>query len=144
MFLQRAFRQRKESYIRQLEQENKTYREMEKTFKGMQLENYALREYVITLQSRLLDVQGEFPTPPPNVNLSQPGNGSEARISDEHEQHGTGATHINSGTPLEAVARAVAGLAAQEEMNQSQHQYPDDQEMKDEESTEDTRTADAC
>lgn len=117
---------------------------MEKTFKTMQSENYALREYVITLQSRLLDVQGEFPTPPPNINLSQPGNGAEARISEEHEQHeqhGATSGHMNSGTPLEAVARAVAGLAAQEEMNQSQHQYPDDQEMKDEGPTEDTRTA---
>lgn len=139
-FPQRAFRQRKETYIRQLEQENKTFREMEKGFKTMQSENYALREYVITLQSRLLDVQGEFPTPPPNVNLSQPSGVSEARIS-EHEQHSAGPSHVNSGTPLEAVARAVAGLAAQEEMNQSHQQYPNDQEMKDEGATQDTRTA---
>jgi hypothetical protein len=45
---------------------------MEQSFETLQSENYALRECVIHLQSRLLDAQGEFPKPPPNVNLSQP------------------------------------------------------------------------
>ncbi|TDZ29655.1 putative transcription factor kapC, partial [Colletotrichum spinosum] len=66
---QRAFRQRKEGYIKKLELQNKEYEEMEQSYKAMQSENYALREYVIHLQSRLLEAQGEIPQPPPNVNL---------------------------------------------------------------------------
>lgn len=34
-------------------------------------ENYQLREYVINLQSRLLELQGEVPELPPNIDLSQ-------------------------------------------------------------------------
>jgi len=120
---------------------------MEKAVKTMQSEHYALREYVITLQSRLLDLGAEIPPPPPNVSLSQSGGGgTEPRINEHehesHEQHAAGPSHMNTGTALEAeaVARAVAGLAAQE-MNQGQHQYANDQVMKDEPGTQDTRTA---
>lgn len=35
-------------------------------------ENYQLREYVINLQSRLLEAQGEVPELPPNIDLTQP------------------------------------------------------------------------
>lgn len=38
----------------------------------MQSENYQLREYIINLQSRLLDTQGEVPEVPGNIDLSQP------------------------------------------------------------------------
>ena len=48
------------------------YVEMENNYKAMQTENYTLREYVINLQSRLLDAQGEFPQPPPNLILHAP------------------------------------------------------------------------
>jgi hypothetical protein len=34
-------------------------------------ENYQLREYVINLQSRLLEAQGEVPELPPNIDLTQ-------------------------------------------------------------------------
>lgn len=124
---------------------------MEKTVKTMQSEHYALREYVITLQSRLLEVGAEIPPPPPNVSLSQSGGGTEPRINEHehghghehesHEQHAAGPSHMSTGTSLEAeaVARAVAGLAAQE-MNQGQHQYANDQVMKDDPGTQDTRT----
>ncbi|KAF7542888.1 hypothetical protein G7046_g10096 [Stylonectria norvegica] len=56
---QRAFRQRKEGYIKKLEQQVREYMEMEVNFKTMQAENYALREYVIHLQSRMLETQGD-------------------------------------------------------------------------------------
>ncbi|KAM7206871.1 putative transcription factor kapC [Naviculisporaceae sp. PSN 640] len=69
---QRAFRQRKEGYIKKLEQQVREYTEMEINYKQIQAENYSLREYVIHLQSRLLDAQGEFPQPPPNLNLGHP------------------------------------------------------------------------
>lgn len=38
----------------------------------MQQENYQLRDYIINLQSRLLESQGEFPQPPANINLQHP------------------------------------------------------------------------
>ncbi|KAF4974655.1 hypothetical protein FZEAL_8455 [Fusarium zealandicum] len=134
---QRAFRQRKEGYIKKLEQQVRDYMEMEQGFKTMQSENYALREYVIHLQSRLLDLQGEFPPPPPNVNLSHtvPPTSGPATSAPESEPSNPAA-----GTPLEAVAQAVAGLAAQEQMAE-RHQYSGTQ-FKPEPSAEDTRTAD--
>jgi hypothetical protein len=45
---------------------------LEENFKAIQTENYSLREYIIHLQSRLIESQGEFPQPPPNVNLNHP------------------------------------------------------------------------
>lgn len=88
---------------------------MENSFKQLQSENYALREYVIHLQSRLLDTQGEVPPPPPNVNLSQQSH------TGEHSHLGEAGPSDGAGTPLEAVAQAVAGLAAQEQLNEERH-----------------------
>jgi hypothetical protein len=45
---------------------------LEENYKAIQTENYSLREYIIHLQSRLIESHGEFPQPPPNVNLSHP------------------------------------------------------------------------
>ncbi|KJZ79293.1 hypothetical protein HIM_01444 [Hirsutella minnesotensis 3608] len=128
---QRAFRQRKEGYIKKLEQQVREYNDMEQTFKAMQSENYALREYVIHLQSRLLDIQGEIPQPPPNINLAQPSAPPPPPPSVPEQP----STSPGVGTPLEAVAQAVAGLAAQEQMTEAQQSYGNRGE-------EDTRTAD--
>ncbi|WDK11657.1 bZIP transcription factor [Colletotrichum graminicola] len=113
---QRAFRQRKEGYIKKLEQQVRDYMEMEQQYKAMQSENYALREYVIHLQSRLLDVQGEVPQPPPNVNLQHPSMPAPAVPTSGPE-----IPPSNAGAgPLEAVAQAVAGLQAQEQLAERQ------------------------
>lgn len=85
---------------------------MEHSFKATQMENYALREYVIHLQSRLLDAQGEFPQPPPNLNLSQPPQAVASSSADP-----TPAVTGVSGTSLEAVAQAVAGLQESERLS---------------------------
>ncbi|EAW13549.1 bZIP transcription factor [Aspergillus clavatus NRRL 1] len=69
---QRAFRQRKEAHIRDLEGKVKAYETMGEAIKALQAENYQLREYIINLQSRLLDTQGEVPELPGNIDLSQP------------------------------------------------------------------------
>lgn len=45
---------------------------MEHNYKVLQNENYALREYVIQLQSRMMDSQVEVPQPPPGLNISPP------------------------------------------------------------------------
>ncbi|KAI9645279.1 hypothetical protein NHQ30_006014 [Ciborinia camelliae] len=67
---QRAFRQRKEGYIKKLEEQVRDFHALEDNYKAIHAENYSLREYIIRLQSRLIESQGEFPQPPPNINLS--------------------------------------------------------------------------
>lgn len=121
---------------------------MESSYKQIQSENYALREYVIHLQSRLIDTQGEFPQPPPNINLNQPGppppgvqdpqgaapppaQSPEAPTPSVGPVAPGPAAHVPepqrssapAGAPLDAVAQAVAGLAAQEQLAERQ-QYP--------------------
>lgn len=50
----------------------KEYENMSEGYKSLQSENYQLREYIINLQSRLLDTQGEVPELPGNIDLGQP------------------------------------------------------------------------
>lgn len=66
---QRAFRQRKEGYIKKLEEQVKEFQTMEQNFRALQNENYQLREYILNLQSRLLENQSDFPPAPSHVNL---------------------------------------------------------------------------
>ncbi|KAI9851552.1 MAG: hypothetical protein M1838_003384 [Thelocarpon superellum] len=69
---QRAFRQRKETYIKKLEEKVKDLHALEENYKAIQAENYQLRDYIINLQSRLIESQGEFPQPPSNIDLTHP------------------------------------------------------------------------
>ncbi|KAJ5110514.1 hypothetical protein N7532_001049 [Penicillium argentinense] len=68
----RAFRQRKETYIRKLEDEVKGLEECRNKITNLSNENYQLRDYIITLQSRLMDMSAEVPELPPNIDLHQP------------------------------------------------------------------------
>ncbi|KAJ5640206.1 uncharacterized protein N7484_008068 [Penicillium longicatenatum] len=68
---QRAFRQRKETYIRKLEDENKNIESFKDTMAKLVNENYSLRDYVINLQSRLMEAQIDVPDLPPNIDLTQ-------------------------------------------------------------------------
>ena len=43
---------------------------MEQSFRALQNENYQLREYILTLQSRLLENQSDIPPAPSQVNVS--------------------------------------------------------------------------
>jgi hypothetical protein len=89
------------------------YAEMEHSYKAIQNDNYALREYVIQLQSRLLDLQVELPQPPPNVNITPPTAPNATRQS-----HGSALVepppNVTSAGTLADVAAAVAGLRARE------------------------------
>ncbi|KAM0743030.1 hypothetical protein ACQRIT_003207 [Beauveria bassiana] len=123
---QRAFRQRKEGYIKKLEQQVRDYSDMEVTLKQYQSENYALREYVIQLQSRLLETIGEFPPPPPNINLAHPTTQGQLSAPPPPAAE-TQPESTTAGTPLEAVAQAVAGLAAQEQLSEQQQQQQQQQ-----------------
>lgn len=69
--MQRAFRQRKETYIRKLEDENRTIQELRDNNAKLLNENYSLRDHIITLQSRLMDAQAEIPDLPANIDLNQ-------------------------------------------------------------------------
>ncbi|KAI0482454.1 hypothetical protein GGR56DRAFT_670334 [Xylariaceae sp. FL0804] len=121
---QRAFRQRKEHYIKKLEIQVREYGEMEQTFKAIQNDNYALREYVIQLQSRLLDLQVELPQPPPNVTIgppTAPNNTRHAPTGPAPEQPGQNPS--TAGT-LADVAAAVAGLRAREPSGDANYSKP--------------------
>ncbi|KAI4174083.1 MAG: hypothetical protein LQ343_002529 [Gyalolechia ehrenbergii] len=67
---QRAFRQRKEGHIKELETQVKDYNALSESYKVLQAENYQLRDYIITLQSRLIESQGELPQPPSNIEIN--------------------------------------------------------------------------
>ncbi|KAF2853016.1 hypothetical protein T440DRAFT_516289 [Plenodomus tracheiphilus IPT5] len=72
---QRAFRQRKEEYIKQLKDQVKEFEQLCELYKTLQTENYQLRDYIINLQSRLLETQGEIPPAPAGVDLNRPHGG---------------------------------------------------------------------
>lgn len=95
---------------------------MEQNYKAIQNDNYALREYVIQLQSRLLDVSIDPPQPPPNINLASPiGSATAAGARSIHPSLSSptvvpvdpATTGPNRGT-LADVAAAVAGLSSRE------------------------------
>ncbi|KAL2267583.1 hypothetical protein VTJ83DRAFT_4860 [Remersonia thermophila] len=102
---QRAFRQRKEHYIKQLEQKVRDAEQLDANYKALQAEHYSLREYTLRLQALLIDTQGDCPPPPPGVSLHQapPGDASAAGQQPPPVQ-----AAIN---PLEVAAQAVAGLS---------------------------------
>jgi hypothetical protein len=129
---QRAFRQRKEGYIKKLEQQVKDFETMQNDYTEVQRENYSLREYVISLQRRLIDTLGEFPPPPPNVNLNRqpPLGAAPPSVATSH----SAPTNASVGTPLEAVAQAVAGLREQERLSEARFAAGDNK-------SEDSRTA---
>jgi hypothetical protein len=70
---QRAFRQRKEGYIKKLEEQVRDFTAMQESYKQIQTENYQLRDYIINLQSRLIESQGEDAVPPPPLPLISSG-----------------------------------------------------------------------
>lgn len=69
---QRAFRQRKEGHIKSLETQVREFNNLSESYKALQTENYQLRDYIILLQSRLLESQGEYPQPSSNVDIPNP------------------------------------------------------------------------
>jgi hypothetical protein len=87
---------------------------MEHSYKSIQTDNYALREYVIQLQSRLLDLQVELPQPPPNVNLPPPTASSSRPVQHAPTSIPEPPPSTSSAGSLADVAAAVAGLRASE------------------------------
>lgn len=104
---------------------------MENNYKAIQAENYTLREYVIHLQSRLIEAQCEFPQPPPNLNLGHPHappppappgaapGGPEAIPVPGQPGQPAGVTTPGGGATnsLEVAAQAVAGLSRSDHLS---------------------------
>ncbi|KAK0665892.1 putative transcription factor kapC [Cercophora samala] len=131
---QRAFRQRKEGYIKKLEQQVQEFNQMEESFKAMQAENFQLREYIVHLQSRLLESQGNYPPPPDNISLAHPSTqggripeGGPAGVvqpppgvgappqGQQQQQQQQPQQVVPAPNPLEVAAQAVAGLSRSEQ-----------------------------
>jgi hypothetical protein len=54
-----------------LKDQVKEFEQLLELYKGLQTENYQLRDYIINLQSRLLETQGEIPPAPAGVDLTR-------------------------------------------------------------------------
>lgn len=61
---QRAFRQRKELYIKDLETKVGELKSVKETMEALRAENQELRDYILALQSRWINQPGGVPTPP--------------------------------------------------------------------------------
>ena len=86
---------------------------LEENYKAIQGENYSLREYIIHLQSRLIESQGDYPQPPPNVNLSHPHARHDQRMNHLQRHDGPPIAPMAPMSQLQASAArtlAVAGL----------------------------------
>ncbi|KAF3087065.1 hypothetical protein TWF569_003143 [Orbilia oligospora] len=109
---QRAFRARKEEYIKSLESKVRDYEAVEERNGALENENAALRQYIMHLQRRLLDHLGEgeaLPDPPAGLNIenlhisSRP---SSARMSLKPELPPISALHDKALTePVAGVKR---------------------------------------
>ncbi|KAJ2895464.1 transcription factor kapC [Zalerion maritima] len=105
---QRAFRQRKEGYIKKLEEQVKQYEVMENSYKALTQENFQLRNYIIALQGHHMGAHGEFPPPPPSLNLqNQP---AQAPPPPPANNVAEPTRDANTGTDLSAIAQAVEQL----------------------------------
>ena len=86
IYIQRAFRQRKEGHIKTLENQVREFNALNESYRAIQAENYTLREYIISLQGRLLDLKGEFPPPPAHIDLqSHRNNATESDAAVGHD-----------------------------------------------------------
>lgn len=113
MLAQRAFRQRKEGYIKKLEEQVRDYNMLNENYKAVQAENYQLRDYIINLQSRLIESQGEFPQPPSNIDLPNPRSTDPMHQPQPQVAAPTAPMGSSSVSHLQAsAAQAVADLGA--------------------------------
>lgn len=127
---QRAFRQRKEGYIKKLEEQVRDYQVLSENFKAVQAENYQLRDYIINLQSRLLESQHEVPPPPSNVDGLQPGNAHQSQHATlQHSQQITAVNTQQQGHTLPRIAEMGSASTTpprdQEALHPSQTRSPD-------------------
>ncbi|KAB2575958.1 putative transcription factor kapC [Lasiodiplodia theobromae] len=110
---QRAFRQRKEEYIKSLKDQVKDYEQMAEQFRAIQAENNTLRDYVISLQARLIESQGSYPEPPGNIDLSRP-----------HTEIPPPVQAMQSPQPPQSSGASQHSQQQQSQQQHQQHQQP--------------------
>ncbi|KAL8932208.1 MAG: hypothetical protein Q9216_006925 [Gyalolechia sp. 2 TL-2023] len=106
---QRAFRQRKEGHIKELETQVKDYNALSESYKALQAENYQLRDYIITLQSRLIESQGELPQPPSNIEINSQ---RPSTLTNQHVPAPTAPMGSSAVSQLQASAARVIDLSS--------------------------------
>lgn len=120
---QRAFRQRKEGYIKKLEEQVRELHSLEDNYKAIQAENYSLREYIIHLQSRLIESQGEYPPAPPNVNLNHPHQTPRHEHGDHSQRHDAAVAPMAPMSQLQASAARTIAAAGLQSAKPESHAY---------------------
>ncbi|WPH03048.1 Hypothetical protein R9X50_00592200 [Acrodontium crateriforme] len=127
---QRAFRQRKEGYIKKLEEQVKDLQTMEQNHRALQNENFQLREYILNLQSRLLETQSDYPPAPSHINLassSGAASGSQTSNNPETRREAPQPAAGNHEHPHDAMRQlqAAAAQASEVRPNEYSHAPPD-------------------
>ena len=95
---------RKEGHIKQLEAQVKDYNNLHENYKAVQAENYQLRDYIINLQSRLIESQGDFPQPPSNIDLPRSAGPSHQQVQAPTAPMGASAVNQLQASAAQAVA----------------------------------------
>ncbi|KAH3680284.1 hypothetical protein WICPIJ_008342 [Wickerhamomyces pijperi] len=70
---QRAFRQRKDIYIKDLEKKVSKIEELQASIQSLKNENLELRNYSFTLQAKLIELHPDVPVPPLSLSNSRAG-----------------------------------------------------------------------
>ncbi|KAK4956512.1 hypothetical protein LTR10_006039 [Elasticomyces elasticus] len=125
---QRAFRQRKEGYIKKLEEQVKEFQTMETNYRTLQGENYQLREYILSLQSRLLESSSDIPPAPAHIDMQrsssasrasrEPHAAAESPYQGQNQQQAHHARHDERQDP----SQIQAGAMHEDHASRSQHQ----------------------
>lgn len=98
---------------------------MEQNFRALQAENYQLREYILNLQSRLLESSSDIPPAPTHINLTA---GAQTRQSDG-EHPATAAEHqlrreMDAERQHDGMSQLQAAAAQASEAAQQQRDSP--------------------
>ena len=112
-------------------------------YKTLQTENYQLRDYIINLQSRLLETQGEIPPAPAGVDLSRshndppaqpnqaqaapqpPQQQQPAEVHQHHNPAATGGLSERQIGELQMAAQAANAAHQQPSLNNGKHPSED-------------------
>ena len=84
---------------------------MEQNFRALQNENYQLREYILNLQSRLLENQSEFPPAPSHVNLPSASHGGADSASAVEQQLRREIQHSQTPSQHDGISQLQAAAA---------------------------------
>lgn len=104
---QRAFRRRKEEYIKRLEERVGEVTQLESSCRYMATQNNLYREYVSTLQSELVEAQGKFPAPPQGLNLNPQAVPAVSEAPQQQPEQASQPQVSAAPEPLAAIAQAV-------------------------------------